>query len=164
MDSSRKTEFTDEGLREFFVIARRLALRWVSDGDADDVAQEAVIRLVKQAMPPENPIGWLFIVTRRISNRQRLRTLSRMFAEESWHRRLNNRVDPDLLLDVIAVLNRLPPRDRRLLLRVIEGASSAEIACEAGCSVKNIGQMVARARRKARRLLRSGDSPKTFEG
>jgi DNA-directed RNA polymerase specialized sigma24 family protein len=111
------------------------------------------VRLLGQTAPPDNVVGWLYVVTRRISNRQRLRTLTRRSVESSYRSAVCTRADPDLLLDARSILERLPPRDRRLLLLVVEGMGSTEIAQEFACSVRDIGQMVARARRKARRLL-----------
>jgi RNA polymerase sigma factor (sigma-70 family) len=151
---SRQAELTEEHLIQLFAIAKRMALRWCTDADADDVAQEALVRLLRQGSMPANVPAWLYVVTRRIWNRTRLRSLTRLSAESAYEPHFaHSRADPDLFLDVRSVLSRLPARDRRLLLLVLAGVRSADIASELGCKERDIGQMVARARRKARKLL-----------
>lgn len=131
-----------------------MALRWCSPVDADDVAQEVLVRLLRLPARPENPSAWIYIVSRRVWNRMRLRNLTRAEAETLFEPfRARTAGSPDLLLDVDSVLSRLPPRDRRILTMVFEGVKSPDIANELGCHVRDVGQMVARARNKARRLL-----------
>ena len=132
--------------------ARQAALRWCRcASDADDVAQEAVLRLLAQDVPPTNVCGWLSVVTRRMAGRQREREQRRAKAESAFALCAEPQHDPDLFLDVGLVLTSIGKRDRAVLLRIVEGAHSRDIAAEFGCGVRDVGQMVARARQKARR-------------
>jgi RNA polymerase sigma factor (sigma-70 family) len=157
---SRDPELSEEAIHRLFVTARRVASLWGPSGDVEDVAQEAVVRLLRQPVLPDNPGAWLYVVTRRIANRARLRTLARLTAESLYERDFRGTRDPDLFMDVHFVLERLPPRDKRLLLLVVEGVGSTEIAREFGCHIRDVGQMVARARRKARKLMDAPDGRK----
>jgi RNA polymerase sigma factor (sigma-70 family) len=154
---SRNPQLTEEAIHRLFATARRLAALWGPPGDVDDVAQEAVVRLLRQPVLPGNPGAWLYVVTRRIANRARLRTLARLTAESLYERDVRGTRDPDLFMDIHSILERLPPRDRRLLLLVVEGVGSADIAREFGVQVRDVGQMVSRARRKARKLMDARD-------
>jgi len=156
MGPSSTPGFSDDSIRQMLLDARRMALRWCrSVADAEDVAQEAVMRLIAVKETPVNIPAWLFVVTRRLCNRIRLRDLARRSAEDEYDPGVR-RSDPaiELCLDVETILSRLGTRDRRLMLRVIAGEVSSAIAIEFGCRVRDVGQMVSRVRRKAR-LLRS---------
>jgi RNA polymerase sigma factor (sigma-70 family) len=144
---------SDEDITQLLLIARRTSLRWCrSPSEADDVAQEAVLRLLRQQILPSNARTWLFVVARRIAGRERARDQIRTQAECAFlAAQRSHRFDPDLFLDVGRVLSSMKNRDSRLLLRVLEGVGSQEIAAEFGCRTRDVGQMVARARGKARR-------------
>lgn len=159
MDRLAVATFSNESIHRYLLAARRMALRWCrSEADAEDVAQEAVLRLLARPQPPANIPAWLFVVTRRLCNRIRLRDLARRSAEmesalpAGWN-------DPpiELCLDVQSILARLSARDRRLMLQVLAGEVSSAIAVEFGCRERDVGQMVARARRKARHLRKKDD-------
>jgi RNA polymerase sigma factor (sigma-70 family) len=151
---SREGELSTEDPARLVRAAVRMASRWCgSRADAEDVAQEAIIRLLRQRRRPLNLASWLFVVTRRLSNRHRLRSLARARAELTFHRgRRCVEDDHDVALDVRVVLSRLCTRDQKLLLSVAEGTSSREIANAFGCHVRDVGQMVSRARKRAKRI------------
>jgi DNA-directed RNA polymerase specialized sigma24 family protein len=141
---------SEDVISELLLTARRMAGRWCdSEADADDVAQEAVLRAISQSAPPKNTIAWMYVVTRRLSQRQRLRRHVQSNAEAAYVTREVASLDLEFLLDLEALLSRLAARDRRLLCRVAEGALSAELAVEFRCHVRDVGQMVARARKRA---------------
>jgi RNA polymerase sigma factor (sigma-70 family) len=146
--------YSDESIHRMLLDARRIALRWCrSSADAEDVAQEAVIRLMAAKETPQNIPAWLYVVTRRLCNRVRLRDLARRLAEEGYDYGVQrSETAIDLRLDVERILSRLGTRDRRLMLRVLAGEVSSAIAVEFGCRERDVGQMVARVRRKARLL------------
>lgn len=145
--------FSDELIDQLLRDARRMASRWCrSRADAEDVAQEAVIRLLASKSTPANVPGWLFVVTRRLSNRVRLRDLARRSAEAAYDYGVQGDAPVELRLDLERILSRLGARDRRLMLRVIAGEVSSAIAIEFGCHERDVGQMVSRIRRKARLL------------
>lgn len=118
------------------------------------MAQDALILYCAQPLPPRNSSAWLYVVTRRLCHRRVMRELARLNAEQAYvlHEQ-HASAGIDLLMDLHTILHRLTPRERRLILRVVEGASSKEIAVEFKCNVQDVGQMVARVRRKTRTLF-----------
>lgn len=56
------------------------------------------------------------------------------------------------MLEIGQVLDLLTKRDRRLILLVIDGQDSREIARRFGCNIRDVGQMVARVRNRARNI------------
>jgi RNA polymerase sigma factor (sigma-70 family) len=144
----------EERLAALLDLARRMASHWCRGLDeAHDVAQEAILRLLRSGAQPENPAAWLYVVTRRLAHRRHSRDLARVDAELAFAARAQRRPDLDLWIDVGSVVSRLGERDRELLTQVVLGAVSSEIAARFGCHVRDVGQMVSRARRKARRLM-----------
>ena len=139
-----------------------MALRWcASPADAQDIAQDALIRLLRQKRLPDNATAWLFVVTRRLSHRRTLRDRTRAQAESAFasERGSPALIRADVAVDAAAVLARLSPKQRRLLIYVAEGWVTRDIAAILGCAPGNIGTMVARARTKARRISR-GSPPR----
>ena len=119
------------------------------------MAQEALIRLLASGTQPANAAAWLHVVTRRLANRRRLREIARTEAEVSYlAAAIAGEPSTELLIDIDAALRSLPCRDRSLLTSLARGAVASEIAREFGCEVRDVGQMVARARRKVRGFMR----------
>ena len=144
-----------ETFETLLALARRLARRWCSTAaDAEDAAQESILRLWSCGDSPRNVVSWLAVVTRRLCNRDRLRREIRRGAEEAFTRLHAPAQDTllDLLLDVDRILDQLPERDRRLLQYLTEGHQTREIASALHCAPGDVGQMVSRVRSKARRL------------
>ena len=154
MTESVATEMRREEIRALLACARRLARRWCpASADGDDVAQEAVMGLLGAGDRPRNARAWLAVVTRRLCNRHRLRDLARGSAESVYAvAKTSQTAAYEVIFDLYRVLEKLGERDRRLIERIIEGRNTAEIADEFGCASRDVGQMVARARRKARRV------------
>jgi len=112
-----------------------------------------VLRLLRQHEGPRDPIAWFYVVTRRVCNEMRLRTATRRDAEQAYGTSAGMQVQSgELLLEVKNVLRQLPARDQRLLELVLQGASSREIALLFDCNIRDVGQLVTRARRKARTI------------
>jgi RNA polymerase sigma factor (sigma-70 family) len=136
-------------------IARRMARRWcATDADADDAAQEAIVRLWSSRTPPRNPITWLAVVTRRLCNRERVQQAIRSRAEEAFAASgaPAQAALHDLLIDLDRIAGSLTERDRHLLRFMVAGHQTSEIAEALDCSAQDVGQMVSRVRSKARRL------------
>jgi RNA polymerase sigma factor (sigma-70 family) len=118
--------------------------------DAEDVAQEAFVRLLGEETPRDPP-AWLFAVAGRlVIDRQRA---------AARRARIAARLGPELVVDdsaeraetvamVRAVLAQLPERDRQLLLLHHDGASYREIAARLGLSPASIGSLLTRAHRR----------------
>lgn len=147
------TGLSEEVIAELLQVAARMAVRWCpSQVDAQDVAQDAVMRLLTQKQLPENVVTWLFVVTRRLAHRRTLRERSRAEAESAFADERDWSAQIDQTLDVESVLARLKPTQRTLLLYVAEGWGTRDIAHVLGCAPGNVGTMVARARAKARQI------------
>lgn len=142
---SRPAPFDTTMVKAALSLARRFVAR---PQDVEDVAQEALLKLVTYADRIENPEAWLFVVIGRDARRQS--ALSRTVPGTSAS------IDPwpavDLALDARRVLARLPIRDRQALLLAFEGWSERETAARLGCSVKATEKSLHRARATARKL------------
>jgi RNA polymerase sigma-70 factor (ECF subfamily) len=130
--------------------------RLTGDADAaEDIAQEAFVRLLRQTLPEAEVRPWLFTVAmnlvrdraRKSERRQRLLTTA------------PNLVTPNPLPDedverteritaVRLVLDKLPERDRQLLLMREEGFKYEEIAQVVGVAPASVGTLIARAMRR----------------
>ena len=147
-------EVSTDQLDRCWRLARKMASRWCrADSDAEDAAQEVLLRLIRQRVQPENEVAWLYVVTRRVCNRMRLGAEQRSRAEQLY---ADGRCAPsapsDLAIHVGGILHELPARDRLVLELVMGGVKAREMAPLLGCKTRDVGQLVMRARRKARRL------------
>lgn len=123
---------------------------------ASDVAQEAFIRLYRRGALPDAPEAWLISVAMNLFRNVK--------SSRSRHRRLLTQArsegvlsDPSPLPDQAAVaeesrhrvraaLDRLPERERRLLLLRAEGYSYRDMAAALELNEASIGTLLARAR------------------
>ena len=130
--------------------------------EADDVAQEAFLRLYLRPLPAgreHNLLGWLLRVTTNLGYNA-LRSRRRREANES--RAGNDPVDEvepadaaagaDTTARVRAVLARLPERQAQILLLRHAGLSYAELAAALGVAQGSVGTLLARAERAFRQL------------
>ncbi len=127
---------------------------------AADLAQEAFIKLYRRGSLPEAPEAWLISVAMNLfrnvkasrSRRRRLLTLAR---GEGVHS------DPppspeqgtaaeDSRRRVRSALDRLPERERRMLLLRAEGYSYRDIAAALELNAASVGVLLARAKRAFR--------------
>jgi RNA polymerase sigma-70 factor, ECF subfamily len=130
--------------------------RLTGDGDvAEDIAQEAFVRLLRQELPEKEIRPWLFTVAmnlvrdraRKTERRQRLLTTApdlvtrAPLPDEDMER-------AERITAVRTVLDRIPERDRQLLLMREEGFKYDEIARVIGVAPASVGTLIARALRK----------------
>ena len=122
---------------------------------AEDIAQEAFVRLLRQSLPEAEVRPWLFTVAtnlvrdraRKSERRQRLL----MTAPELVTRPPLPDEDAERAERRQAVrdaLDRLPARDRQLLLMREEGFKYDEIAQVIGVASASVGTLIARALKK----------------
>ena len=124
---------------------------------AADLTQEAFVRLYRRGALPDTPEAWLITVAMNLfrnarttgGRRRRLLTLAR--AEEVHS---DPAPAPDLSVGaedsrrrVRAALERIPERERRLLLLQVEGYAYRDIAAALGLHEASVGTLLARARR-----------------
>ena len=127
--------------------------RLTGDADvAEDIAQEAFVRLLKQSLPEAEVRPWLFTVAmnlvrdhaRKTERRQRLLTTAptlvtpAILPDEGVER-------SERVARVRAALERLSLRDRQLLLMREEGFKYEEIAAVIGVAPASVGTLIARA-------------------
>lgn len=137
----------------------RYVYRLTGDADAaDDVAQEAFVRLLREGpMGPKAPRPWLFRVATNLV-RDRARKIERRGRLLTAHYRLGVAPDgPDLELEksetvaeVRRVLDTLKPRDRQILLMREEGFAYREIADVIGVDHRSVAMLMTRALRRFR--------------
>lgn len=132
-------------------------------GDAElaaDVAQDAFVRLYQRGSLPDAPEAWLITVAQNLFRNARTRATRR-------RRLLTVERGGDVLADpppspqeavcagedaarVRAALDRLPERDRQLLILRAEGFSYRQMARVLGLHEASLGTLLARARRSFR--------------
>jgi RNA polymerase sigma factor (sigma-70 family) len=127
---------------------------------AADIAQETFIRLYQRGSMPDAPAAWLISVAMNLfrnaqsstSRRRRLLTLAR-----SEHLHADPPPSPedatiadDTRRRVRRAINRLPPRERRLLLLHAEGYGYRDIAAALELNQRSVGTLLARARQAFR--------------
>ncbi len=144
--------------------------RLTGDADvAEDIAQEAFVRLLKQNLPESDVRPWLFTVAmnlvrdhaRKTDRRQRLLTGAPLLVTQG------SLPDEDVergerVAHVRNVLERLPIRDRQLLLMREEGFKYEEIAAVIGVAPASVGTLIARALKRFADVYHSreaGDVP-----
>lgn len=138
----------------------RLAGAMTGDADlADDIAQAAWAAAWQHRSELRDPAklrGWLLTITaneaRAALRRRRFQTWLPTRLQSSVPDRRSNEDDQ---LDLVAALQRLPLRDRRMLaLRYALGETSAEIGSQLGLSESavrvRIGRLLARLREELR--------------
>ncbi len=153
--------------QELYPSLYRYLHRLTGDPDvAEDIAQEAFVRLLRQSLPEDEVRPWLFTVAmnlvrdgaRKTDRRQRLlQTAPSLSAhmpapDEAVER--NERV-----ATVRRALDTLSPRDQQLLLMREEGFKYEEIAGVVGVAPASVGTLIARALRRFVEALESQGVP-----
>ena len=145
--------------------------RLTGDPDAaDDAAQEAFVRLTGQSLPDDEVRPWLFTVATNLV-RDRARKVER-------HRRLQTHVPtaqpavaPDMAAErrerierVRAALDRVPERDRTMLLMREEGFKYEEIARAVDVASGSVGTLLARAAKRFEKACTEMRAEETING
>lgn len=134
----------------------RYLLRLTGDPDlAEDLAQEAFVRLLDHDLPEAEIRPWIFAVaTNLVRDAARTRERRRRLLQERGERTgqappADERVErAERIASVRAALEQLSERDRTLLLLREEGFKYAEIADVIGVVPGSVGTLVARALRR----------------
>lgn len=148
-------QYSDEALvREAVLIARRCGAR---PEDAEDLAQDALLKLVTYAESVADPRAWLFVVIGRLWRRRRMRAEPRMQLAtfDPWS-------GVELDIDTRRILERLNDRRRNAFLLALLGHSEREIGERLGCSVKATEKALHRARQSLRASLQLADRAKNL--
>jgi RNA polymerase sigma-70 factor (ECF subfamily) len=144
---------------ENYAAVRAYALRRVSPDSVADVVQETFLVAWRRPQEvPANPLPWLLAVARRVVLREwrsssRREALSARVASAT-PRHLNAPELEDSNADVLAAVERLPPKDREALALVYwDGLSTSEAATVLGCTQTALRVRLHRARRRLSALL-----------
>ena len=139
-----------------------LRSRLDSLADAQEVAQEAYVRLVTLERPEtiDSLRAYLFrIATNLVRDRWR-RKDHQPSPEPDELANATHSPNLDTSIDVRAALQSLKPRERELLwLAYVEGMSHTEIAAATGLQSLSVRLLLYRARKKAAALLNPNGSP-----
>jgi RNA polymerase sigma-70 factor (ECF subfamily) len=146
----------DDLFQRLYPSLYRYLERLTGDADAaEDIAQEAFVRLLRQPLPEDEVRPWLFTVAmnlvrdraRKTERRQRL--LSGAPPLVTPGQLPDDHVEQSERIQVVrAVLEKLPDRDRQLLLMREEGFKYEEIAAVIGVAPASVGTLIARALRR----------------
>jgi RNA polymerase sigma factor (sigma-70 family) len=136
---------------------------------AADVVQEAFVRLYGRGSMPDSPEAWLISVAMNLvrneksTRSRRLRLLTPTRGEELQGGRAP---DPAEAASTEAsrrrvrqALNRVPERERRMLVLQAEGYRYREIALALGLHEASVGVLLVRARRAFRKAFEAIDAP-----
>lgn len=155
----------DTAFERYHPAVFRYLHRLTGDADqADELAQEAFVRLLEHDVEDEGVEAWLFTVaTNLVRDRARVRKRRRELAEgedlgpddpEPPDRAYERREE---VSRVRRALDELKPRDREMLLMREEGFSYAEIAEATGVARTSVGALLARALDRFASAYRSDD-------
>lgn len=169
------TESRNERLTKWFESWRGAMKRWLSSrssmqsADLDDVAQEVFLRLLRYSDDAvvEYPQSYLFRIATNVVNEWRERARNSLPHDDVWLSDLQiepdaepeSTVEHDLVnLHVRRAVNRLPPRQRQvLLLHIREDLTYKQIAAKLKLTPRVVRRDIARAYAELRSDLGSPD-------
>jgi RNA polymerase sigma factor (sigma-70 family) len=138
-------------------------------GDPDlaaDLAQDAFVRLYRRGSLPDAPEAWLISVAMNLfrnaaAARNRSGRLLTIERAEGAHSRPApspeaEAIDSESRRRVRLAIDRLPPREKGLLLLAAEGYSYRDIASALQLNEASVGTLLARARRDFRAVYDGG--------
>ncbi len=157
---SEEVEFTDL-FRQYYTRVRCYAEKCFRHGDADEIAQETMLRALRQPLAHDGSRDvwpWLMVTARNIG-RDSHRRSQRIgwVSDEILTRRecleatfaFDRILDDDRRLALKRAVGELTPSQQRVfLMHVFEDMSCAEIARELGQTPAGVRQMLVRARRR----------------
>jgi RNA polymerase sigma-70 factor (ECF subfamily) len=135
------------------------ARQWLDAAGADDAVQEALVSLLGQRRPPDNPAAWMYRAVRNAAiDQARAATRRRQREQAVAAERCELFVDrAEALMDaetVAACLNRLSPEHREIVvLRIWCELSYAEIADVVQASVSSVHERYHLALRRMRSAM-----------
>jgi RNA polymerase sigma-70 factor, ECF subfamily len=146
----------DKAFAELYPSLFRYLHRLTGDEDAaEDIAQEAFVRLLGHPLPDAEVRPWLFTVATNLVRDGARKVERRKRLLESAPSLVNRPALPDEEMERVErietvrdALDRIPERDRQLLLLREEGFKYDEIADVVGVAPASVGTLIARALRK----------------
>jgi len=130
---------------------------------ADDIVQDAFLRLLRLPAPPADPNhlrALLFRIAGNLITDHWRRQSRRRIADAQVPDRPVAAYDVGLRVDMTRTFQRLRPQQRQLLwLAYVEGADHHEIARALGLRPLSVRVLLFRARRKLAQLIEAGKQP-----
>jgi DNA-directed RNA polymerase specialized sigma24 family protein len=118
--------------------------------DVEDIAQDALLKLLTYRTTVDDPVAWLFVVVRRLRYRR-----SRLLEEPLP--RVPPSFDPwpevELAIDASRLLMRVSARGRSSIYLSLQGFTEREAAGRLGCSVKSTEKSLHETRHRIRHLF-----------
>lgn len=145
----------------------RYLQRFTGDAEvAEDLTQEAFVRLLRQDLPDREVKAWIFTVATNLAVDHK-RKWNRRRTLLAVHRPAPQRQpDPEELVArsedvarVRAALDKLRPRDRQMLLMREEGFRYSEIAEAVGVLPRSVGTLVSRALKRFKKAYEGAVGP-----
>lgn len=142
--------------RSLFPAVFRYLHRLTGDPDlAEDLAQEAFVRLLERDLPESEARAWIFAVATNLARDHARTRRRRNRLLEANEVRTESPARPDEVVEraeriaaVRRALDSLSSRDRQMLLMREEGFSYREIAEAVGVLPGSVGTLIARALRR----------------
>jgi len=127
---------------------------------ADDIVQEAYLRILRAPLPSDDPQHVRAYLFRIASN-----LMTDHFRRQKWETTVSDlpevatvERDASTRLDMERMFRRLRPRDRQLLwLAHVEGADHREVAKALGLGERSVRVLLFRARQKLAKLIRESE-------
>ena len=141
-----------------------LARRWVNDEAlAEDVVQEVFVaaqRKIDELITHPNPVGWLYISTHHIADRERRKACHKELPLEDREYCLSEtQLEPEPSLAELLPNEFNDDEKKLLVLRFEEQCSYAEISERSGMSQVNCRQKISRLKKKCRKIF---ENPQTL--
>lgn len=153
-DNGAVEPFTEERFSSLAAFTLHLAARFAPSSDeAEDIAQEAILALIRCGCGVERHEAWLRVVVQHLAISQARARRRREAMSPAGAGSTNPFPSKDRELDLRRALARVPPRTRLLVLLSLRGFRQREIAAVLGCSTKAIGTMLRRAHARVRQAL-----------
>jgi RNA polymerase sigma-70 factor, ECF subfamily len=157
----------DELFHSLYPSLFRYLHRLTGDADAaDDIAQEAFVRLLRQDFDEQEARPWLFTVAMNLVRDRARRAERRNRLLAGAPRLVSPGEVPDELLErsqevegVRRALDQIPDRDRQLLLMREEGFKYDEIAKVVGVAPASVGTLIARALKRFVEVYKKDEVP-----
>jgi RNA polymerase sigma-70 factor (ECF subfamily) len=107
----------NENVRGLILYVRQ----WI-DRDAEDVVQDAFLKLLQMIPPPDNPKAWLYRVVRNAAiDRQRRNRWFKPPPLENWFESLPDKSEPFSGVELTQLLETLPETCREIVIAKIWG-------------------------------------------
>jgi len=121
--------------------------------EAQDIAQEVFLRLLKSPPQEDNVLAWLLTVSKNTAINYLKEKGNRIKREKKYYEM--NRISYEDFSEVVhirEILDKMPEEQKNLILLKFSGYTYQEISKILGINLSSVGQMIARAQKKFKKL------------